>query len=181
MKLGNCREGACGVSGLTWRNALRFAATSKIDEYARGMISGSGSTLFEELGLYYIGPIDGHNMQDLVDVLQGGSPSTQACLLYLMLVTAMHGLQQQLGVHLTWQSANMHQVPTQSSCNSSGLRFQWRVAHLLVFLRKPRRCVLGRSKERRGHTCKTKPAALKQWLWQGQPSKGCSLQPCSRA
>ncbi len=35
-----------------------------------------------------------------------------ACLLYLMLVTAMHGLQQQLGVHLTWQSANMHQVPT---------------------------------------------------------------------
>lgn len=45
-------------------------ATSKIDEYARGMISGSGSTLFEELGLYYIGPVDGHNMQDLVDVLQ---------------------------------------------------------------------------------------------------------------
>lgn len=37
-------------------------ATAKIDEYARGMISGSGSTLFEELGLYYIGPIDGHNL-----------------------------------------------------------------------------------------------------------------------
>lgn len=36
------------------------------------MISGSGSTLFEELGLYYIGPVDGHNMSDLVDVLQGG-------------------------------------------------------------------------------------------------------------
>ncbi len=46
-------------------------ATSKIDEYARGMISGSGSTLFEELGLYYIGPVDGHKMSDLVDVLQG--------------------------------------------------------------------------------------------------------------
>jgi len=45
-------------------------ATSKIDEYARGMISGSGSTLFEELGLYYIGPLDGHNMEDLVSVLQ---------------------------------------------------------------------------------------------------------------
>eukprot|EP00798_Chlamydomonas_sp_ICE-L_P010645 gene10645-12324_t len=29
-------------------------ATAKIDEYARGMISGTGSTLFEELGLYYI-------------------------------------------------------------------------------------------------------------------------------
>ena len=36
--------------------------TAKIDEYARGMISGTGSTLFEELGLYYIGPIDGHNI-----------------------------------------------------------------------------------------------------------------------
>jgi 1-deoxy-D-xylulose-5-phosphate synthase len=38
-------------------------ATAKIDEYARGMISGSGSTLFEELGLYYIGPVDGHSLQ----------------------------------------------------------------------------------------------------------------------
>jgi 1-deoxy-D-xylulose-5-phosphate synthase len=46
-------------------------ATAKIDEYARGMISGSGSTLFEELGLYYIGPIDGHNLDDLVAVMQG--------------------------------------------------------------------------------------------------------------
>jgi 1-deoxy-D-xylulose-5-phosphate synthase len=44
-------------------------ATAKIDEYARGMISGTGSTLFEELGFYYIGPVDGHNLQDLVDVL----------------------------------------------------------------------------------------------------------------
>lgn len=39
--------------------------------YARGMISGSGSTLFEELGLYYIGPVDGHNLDDLVSVLSG--------------------------------------------------------------------------------------------------------------
>eukprot|EP00803_Ostreobium_quekettii_P003779 evm.model.scf_329EXC.3 EVM.evm.TU.scf_329EXC.3 scf_329EXC:35635-43179(+) len=45
-------------------------ATSKIDEYARGMISGSGSTLFEELGLYYIGPVDGHNLDDLIAVLK---------------------------------------------------------------------------------------------------------------
>lgn len=46
-------------------------ATAKIDEYARGMISGTGSTLFEELGMYYIGPVDGHNLQDLIDVLTG--------------------------------------------------------------------------------------------------------------
>ena len=39
--------------------------------YARGLISGPGSTLFEELGLYYIGPIDGHNLGDLIGVLRG--------------------------------------------------------------------------------------------------------------
>ncbi|MBA0696589.1 hypothetical protein Goari_003131, partial [Gossypium aridum] len=43
---------------------------AKVDEYARGMISGSGSTLFEELGLYYIGPVDGHNIDDLVSILK---------------------------------------------------------------------------------------------------------------
>ncbi|XP_077232432.1 putative 1-deoxy-D-xylulose-5-phosphate synthase, chloroplastic isoform X2 [Tasmannia lanceolata] len=43
---------------------------AKVDEYARGMISGSGSTLFEELGLYYIGPVDGHNMDDLIAILK---------------------------------------------------------------------------------------------------------------
>lgn len=41
-----------------------------MDEYARGMISGTGSTLFEELGMYYIGPVDGHNMDDLVTILK---------------------------------------------------------------------------------------------------------------
>ncbi|XP_022929510.1 probable 1-deoxy-D-xylulose-5-phosphate synthase 2, chloroplastic [Cucurbita moschata] len=41
---------------------------AKVDEYARGMISGSGSTFFEELGLYYIGPVDGHNVGDLVTI-----------------------------------------------------------------------------------------------------------------
>ena len=44
--------------------------TAKVDEYARGMISGSGATLFEELGLYYIGTVDGHNLNDLVAILQ---------------------------------------------------------------------------------------------------------------
>lgn len=43
---------------------------AKVDEYARGMVNANGSTLFEELGLYYVGPVDGHNVEDLVDVLQ---------------------------------------------------------------------------------------------------------------
>lgn len=53
-------------------------ATAKIDEYARGMISGTGSTLFEELGFYYIGPVDGHNLQDLIDVLTGEQGATSS-------------------------------------------------------------------------------------------------------
>lgn len=35
---------------------------AKADEYARGMISGPVPSLFEELGLYYIGPVDDHNL-----------------------------------------------------------------------------------------------------------------------
>lgn len=33
------------------------------------MMGGSGASLFEELGLYYIGPVDGHNVEDLVYIL----------------------------------------------------------------------------------------------------------------
>ena len=40
----------------------------KAEEYARGLITGG--TLFEELGFYYIGPIDGHNMDHLLPVLR---------------------------------------------------------------------------------------------------------------
>ncbi len=46
---------------------LRTAA-EKAEEYARGMVTGG--TLFEELGFYYIGPVDGHNLDHLVPVLK---------------------------------------------------------------------------------------------------------------
>nr|QCQ28864.1 putative 1-deoxy-D-xylulose 5-phosphate 5 [Salvia officinalis] len=42
---------------------------AKVDEYARGLISGSAATLFEDLGIYYIGPVDGHSMDDLTTIL----------------------------------------------------------------------------------------------------------------
>ena len=72
----SCRCQACDSCKAC--NVLQ-EATAKIDEYARGMISGSGSTLFEELGLYYIGPIDGHNLDDLIAVLQGTYNSLLEC------------------------------------------------------------------------------------------------------
>lgn len=62
------REVAKGVTKQIGGPMYQLAA--KVDEYARGMISGSGSTLFEELGLYYIGPVDGHNVDDLVAILK---------------------------------------------------------------------------------------------------------------
>jgi len=43
-------------------------AARKWEEYARGM--ATGGTLFEELGFYYVGPIDGHNLDHLLPVLQ---------------------------------------------------------------------------------------------------------------
>jgi 1-deoxy-D-xylulose-5-phosphate synthase len=43
-------------------------AAEKAEEYARGMMTGG--TLFEELGFYYIGPLDGHNLDHLLPVLK---------------------------------------------------------------------------------------------------------------
>ena len=43
-------------------------AAKKTDEFARGMTMGG--TLFEELGFYYVGPIDGHNLDHLIPVLE---------------------------------------------------------------------------------------------------------------
>ncbi|CAN1551366.1 Dxs Deoxyxylulose-5-phosphate synthase [Caulobacteraceae bacterium] len=43
-------------------------AARKAEEFARGM--ATGGTFFEELGFYYVGPIDGHDLEALVHVLE---------------------------------------------------------------------------------------------------------------
>jgi len=43
-------------------------AAQRAEEYARGMVTGG--TLFEELGFYYVGPIDGHNLDHLLPILK---------------------------------------------------------------------------------------------------------------
>ncbi len=43
-------------------------AARKAEEYTRGWMTGG--TLFEELGFYYVGPIDGHNVEALVEILE---------------------------------------------------------------------------------------------------------------
>ena len=55
----------------------------KVDEYARGIVSGG--TLFEELGFYYVGPLDGHDLDNFVPILSKlrDSPSNKPVLLHV--------------------------------------------------------------------------------------------------
>ena len=62
-----------GLRGVLKRIAQRFprffqVAARRTEEYARGF--WMGGTLFEELGFYYVGPIDGHNLDHLIPVLE---------------------------------------------------------------------------------------------------------------
>ncbi|MBU6266962.1 MAG: 1-deoxy-D-xylulose-5-phosphate synthase, partial [Sphingomonadales bacterium] len=62
--------------------ALHIAAR-KTDEFARGM--AMGGTLFEELGFYYVGPIDGHNLDHLIPVLENVRDAAQGpCLVHVV-------------------------------------------------------------------------------------------------
>jgi 1-deoxy-D-xylulose-5-phosphate synthase len=69
------------ISSRSYRNVRRLGgqlarllprpmerAAKRAEEYARGFVTGG--TLFEELGFYYIGPIDGHNLSHLLPVLR---------------------------------------------------------------------------------------------------------------
>ena len=58
-------------------------AAKKTDEFARGM--AMGGTLFEELGLYYVGPIDGHNLDQLIPVLENVRDADEGpCLIHVV-------------------------------------------------------------------------------------------------
>ncbi|MCC7393563.1 MAG: 1-deoxy-D-xylulose-5-phosphate synthase [Sphingomonadaceae bacterium] len=58
-------------------------AARKTDEFARGM--AMGGTLFEELGFYYVGPIDGHNLDHLIPVLENVRDAAEGpCLVHVV-------------------------------------------------------------------------------------------------
>ncbi len=55
----------------------------KTDEFARGM--AMGGTFFEELGFYYVGPIDGHDMDHLIPVLENVRDAAEGpCLIHVV-------------------------------------------------------------------------------------------------
>ena len=60
-------------------------AAKKAEEYARGMLTGG--TLFEELGFYYIGPIDGHRIDHLEPVLRNVREAEDAGPVLIHVVT----------------------------------------------------------------------------------------------
>ena len=58
-------------------------AAKKTDEFARGM--AMGGTLFEELGFYYVGPIDGHNLEQLIPILENVRDAAEGpCLVHVV-------------------------------------------------------------------------------------------------
>ncbi len=75
---------------LAARMAKRFPSgiertAKRAEEYARGILTGG--TLFEELGFYYVGPIDGHNMDHLLPVLRNVREAEESGPILLHVIT----------------------------------------------------------------------------------------------
>jgi 1-deoxy-D-xylulose-5-phosphate synthase len=73
-----------GLRSLASRISRKFSrrvhhGLEKAEEFTRGMVTGG--TLFEELGFYYVGPIDGHNLDHLLPVLENVRDSEQGPVL----------------------------------------------------------------------------------------------------
>ena len=65
------------------KSFLKVAA--KAEEYMKGMVTGG--TLFEELGFFYVGPVDGHNLDHLIPVLSNLKESKIDLPIFLHVVT----------------------------------------------------------------------------------------------
>jgi 1-deoxy-D-xylulose-5-phosphate synthase len=75
---------------LAVRMAKRFPkgierTARRAEEYARGILTGG--TLFEELGFYYVGPIDGHNLDHLLPVLRNVREAEESGPILLHVIT----------------------------------------------------------------------------------------------
>jgi 1-deoxy-D-xylulose-5-phosphate synthase len=73
-------------AAMTRRFPRSFASLARrAEEYARGLVTGG--TLFEELGFYYVGPIDGHNLDHLLPVLKNVKASADPGAVLVHVVT----------------------------------------------------------------------------------------------
>ncbi len=81
---------ASGENYLSLRNSAKqlgkllpkviYERAARAEEYARSLVIGSG-TMFEEMGFYYVGPVDGHNLDQLLPVLKNVRDSDQGPIL----------------------------------------------------------------------------------------------------
>src|SRR5712675_3087394 len=66
-----------------------FKVAQRTEEYARGM--AMGGTLFEEMGFFYVGPIDGHNLDHLIPVLENVRDTMRGPVLVHVVTKKGHG------------------------------------------------------------------------------------------
>ena len=90
------------LSGKTYRSFRRLlkdfsrhlpeslqAKARQMEEYTRGFMTGG--TLFEEMGFYYVGPIDGHNLDHLLPVLENVKKMQNGPVLVHVVTKKGHG------------------------------------------------------------------------------------------
>jgi 1-deoxy-D-xylulose-5-phosphate synthase len=90
----------------------------RAEELARSFVTGG--TLFEELGFYYIGPIDGHNLDHLLPVLKNVRDSTETGPVLIHVVTEKgHGYLSAEQSEDKWHSVAKFDVVTGAQAKSS--------------------------------------------------------------
>ena len=90
------------ISGRTYRSFRRLLKDAanyfpeslkdrarQVEEYTRGFMTGG--TLFEEMGFYYVGPIDGHNLDHLLPVLENVKKMQNGPVLVHVVTKKGHG------------------------------------------------------------------------------------------
>src|SRR3989440_1007881 len=88
-----------------------------IEEYARGLVTGG--TLFDELGFYYVGPIDGHNIDHLLPVLKNVRDSKEPGPVLIHAVTEKgHGYLSAEQAEDKWHSVAKFDVVTGAQVKS---------------------------------------------------------------
>ena len=104
------------VSGQTYRTVREAAKqltghlpkalkekARKTEEFARGY--WLGGTMFEELGYYYVGPIDGHNLEHLLPVLRNVRDAKEGPILVHVVTRKGHGYE-----HAEKSASKLHAV-----------------------------------------------------------------------
>src|SRR5712691_11300301 len=92
-------------------------AARRAEELARGFVTGG--TLFEELGFYYVGPIDGHNIDHLLPVLKNVRDSQESGPVLIHVVTEKgHGYLSAEQAEDKWHSVAKFDVVTGAQVKS---------------------------------------------------------------